>query len=1008
MTNLKKVLSLVLVFAMVISFATITSAGTAFPDVQDSATFAPAISLLKSLDVVAGDDKGNFNPEATITRAEFSKILFVLMNGTSNASMFVGPSDFDDVSANSWYTGYINWASNENIVGGKGNGKFAPDDNVTIQEAAKMIIVALTGKSTLAWPYGFISEANKTNINLFLNTGITDTSIPAQRQIIAQMAKQAIFATDVAKFYTYGDTGTITERGTVAKNVFGLKTAVTTLNGSSADIAASTKITKTSNTQYPTEQVDLFPVTYTAATSTTAAVYGVDTTSPFVYAGDTTGLEMRLVNVYFKDVNNNNILDQTDTIINMSKHMYNKELTFKASQATVEKVLGVNHYYITDANGTKTELTANDFASTTMKEYAINGTKYVGKDINPITLGTDEGPTTWAKYFGTATDDTITFIANKSTDAAVDTKYYTILVEPTVNGGTVSALNTNITVPMVGISGTTIDGSKKMVTADGMKLVNIYDGAKVNDAVDINVKGVAYDGSLVLDITPAKTITSVLYKGFTAATAKKPAYYKFGDTAYAAASDYSNTGVNLSDLVLDEEYDITLDTAGNIVYANGAVGTQQIGEIGVVTAVSSTNGTGIQTHTITITKSDGTSKTYNMETAKLAASSGYALNVTDATNGNKWFDVDKGFLNTNGKYSTAYGTQADYDATCYLDRAVRFDVIPTSEDTIYEISTLGTAGQAISVTGYDYKAYTTNNLQVDTGNQAVSIDNSIKGFMNNGTTAYMYDTTTLTDKVYTGSDIPALTGAIGTVLVQVNKTTNESVVLAIEVSKDSPVVYITPNQDYAQIISYSIESGSQKGYQKYGVNLAVKGQIQTLYTIEEATTTTTVIKNALNTAVGNFATVQLTSDNKISAVTPVTTYPTEDSLYGWGFGYVKSTYGSYVEFGDVSAIGVSNDYSVSNVVIGSSSSYFTADTDTLVYTIDDYAPVTLTGKTFANAMAQVEPVVGSKADLTASSTYSTYMAVYHWSKDLKSGNRVLDAIYVFTTPSQQVNSLDAE
>ena len=72
MKNLKKVLALVIVFAMMMS--TVAFAG-AFPDVADDAAYASAIETLASLGFFTGDDNGNFNPDATITRAEYSVIV---------------------------------------------------------------------------------------------------------------------------------------------------------------------------------------------------------------------------------------------------------------------------------------------------------------------------------------------------------------------------------------------------------------------------------------------------------------------------------------------------------------------------------------------------------------------------------------------------------------------------------------------------------------------------------------------------------------------------------------------------------------------------------------------------------------------------------------------------------------------------------------------------------------------------------------------------------------------
>ena len=46
-----------------------------YPDVEDNASYAEAVETLNVLGIMIGDEKGNFNPEASITRAEINKKL---------------------------------------------------------------------------------------------------------------------------------------------------------------------------------------------------------------------------------------------------------------------------------------------------------------------------------------------------------------------------------------------------------------------------------------------------------------------------------------------------------------------------------------------------------------------------------------------------------------------------------------------------------------------------------------------------------------------------------------------------------------------------------------------------------------------------------------------------------------------------------------------------------------------------------------------------------------------
>ena len=56
MRNLKKVLALVVAFSMMLSVV----AFAAYPDVPADADYADAVELLSALDIIKGDDLGNF------------------------------------------------------------------------------------------------------------------------------------------------------------------------------------------------------------------------------------------------------------------------------------------------------------------------------------------------------------------------------------------------------------------------------------------------------------------------------------------------------------------------------------------------------------------------------------------------------------------------------------------------------------------------------------------------------------------------------------------------------------------------------------------------------------------------------------------------------------------------------------------------------------------------------------------------------------------------------------
>lgn len=134
---MKKVLSLVLVIAMVLSSVSFVFA---YDDVDaDNTALASAVEALNSLKIIQGYEDGTFRPEKVVTRAEMAKMLIVARGLELLATETPA---FTDCQKH-WAAGYIALASDLGIINGRGNGIFDPDATVTYQEAAVMMLRAL-------------------------------------------------------------------------------------------------------------------------------------------------------------------------------------------------------------------------------------------------------------------------------------------------------------------------------------------------------------------------------------------------------------------------------------------------------------------------------------------------------------------------------------------------------------------------------------------------------------------------------------------------------------------------------------------------------------------------------------------------------------------------------------------------------------------------------------------------------------------------------------------------
>ena len=164
MKNFKKVLALVLVVVMAMSFATMSTA--AFTDAESIAK-VEAVDVLSALGVINGYEDGSFKPEGTVTRAEMAKMIATILNkGEDVGDMYKGACTFVD-SANHWAAGYIAYCAQMQIINGKNATTFDPDATVTGTEAAKMMLGALghaadkAGLTGPAWASTTLSLAKK-------------------------------------------------------------------------------------------------------------------------------------------------------------------------------------------------------------------------------------------------------------------------------------------------------------------------------------------------------------------------------------------------------------------------------------------------------------------------------------------------------------------------------------------------------------------------------------------------------------------------------------------------------------------------------------------------------------------------------------------------------------------------------------------------------------------------------------------------------------------------------
>ena len=148
-----------------------------FTDVPADAWYAKAVNTLASLGMLGGYPDGTFQPERTITRAEFAVVALAFTDGGSGASC-----SFTDVNRSDWFYPYAAQASEYGWIGGYPDGSFRPNNSITRAEVSVIVnnmlersadarfidrnqdkLVSFTDLTSTHWAYNAIMEATNTH-----------------------------------------------------------------------------------------------------------------------------------------------------------------------------------------------------------------------------------------------------------------------------------------------------------------------------------------------------------------------------------------------------------------------------------------------------------------------------------------------------------------------------------------------------------------------------------------------------------------------------------------------------------------------------------------------------------------------------------------------------------------------------------------------------------------------------------------------------------------------------
>ena len=170
---------------------------SSFSDISDP-TLALQGDILRLMGVVSGTGGNQFQPNLTLTRAQFCTMAVNFMGLADQVPLHATRTIFSDVPSSHWARGYINLAASTNLGGGGeegttasplisgvGDGRFLPDQEITFAQAVTILIRVLSYSSEqigALWPDSYMNIAASIGLTDGLSRAQPGSSRPAAGQ----------------------------------------------------------------------------------------------------------------------------------------------------------------------------------------------------------------------------------------------------------------------------------------------------------------------------------------------------------------------------------------------------------------------------------------------------------------------------------------------------------------------------------------------------------------------------------------------------------------------------------------------------------------------------------------------------------------------------------------------------------------------------------------------------------------------------------------------------------
>lgn len=321
------------IITSVLAFTTLFAANAyakdnGFTDVDFSTTQGQAIEKMYNAGYLAGYNDGSFKPNATITRAELTRVFNQVFGYQLNEK--AETKDFTDVEKGVWYYNDVKIAQSNGYINGFNDGTFKPQDNFTRQQTCVVLSLAAGLKSTdsnititdevAPWAESYVKSAIADGaFSLEKGNTFRGTVNITRGEVCQALAKYVKTSETTTK-----STTTKAENTTEATT----SSAVTTTksaSGSGSSGSSGSSSNKTTTTEATTEATTKAPATTTTTTTTTEAT--TETTTEIVLDDTARAALKSVINdtkyVLMYNVKTDNEKEVASYILNAMETYYN-------------------------------------------------------------------------------------------------------------------------------------------------------------------------------------------------------------------------------------------------------------------------------------------------------------------------------------------------------------------------------------------------------------------------------------------------------------------------------------------------------------------------------------------------------------------------------------------------------------------------------------------------------------------------------------------------------------